>query len=536
MSRATLNHPDPDKYYYDVKGALDDFESALKDRMWDDYERGYSTWTPEGYKELPENAQIDDYTRAQDSFKDSTAGWASQVRDDLDGRVAEYHTQNLTNIDLARDGLLTATKLLGGSTGAPGNRGALPTLVDDINSRCGLAAEYMAWSGTSADNVKNHFGVYVQDTMDNQGNIAGRLVNLYTGRSNIVEYVRNNVLHYIQTATAALKEEEPVTTNADTVLGVNVGVMVVGFVSGPIGLAADIALLAGEYLEAKDPTTVPVNEIEDVVVSVRNQLDSLKETAQSREETWTGKVQAVQGEIAGITNNAYLELYDFTGKGTPGDKSGAPSGGFDVDPDSVEELAGWCFEAAAEYEGVITRVIETDVADNDLMGMNYVVTTGDIETKDIRDALLGFLQTTCARYHEAGTRLTETAKTYWGVEFDNKAVLAGLRDDVDLNGGNRGGNGTSAGKALGPTNRDDIEDTGEEAPYNTDPNIPNEPYEGPQDEGCRPGDAYQEQPQYDGDPVTPTHPAPADPNDRDRDGVPDTIDIDGGDGTGESRV
>ncbi|MDQ3789912.1 MAG: hypothetical protein M3422_22045 [Actinomycetota bacterium] len=536
MPRKTLNHPDPDKYYYDVKGALDDFESALKDRMWDDYERGYATWTPEGYKELPQGAQIDDYNRARDSFRDSTAGWAKDVRDDVDGRIAEYHTQNLSNIDFARDGLLRATKLLGGSPGAPGRPGRLPGLVDDINSRCGLAADYMAWSGTSADNVQNHFGVYVQDTMVNQASIAGRLVNLYTGRSNIVEYVRNNVLHYIQTATAALKEEEPVTPNANTVLGVNVGAMAVGFATGPVGVVTEIALLAGEYLEAQDPTTVPVHEIEDVVVSLRNQLDALKETAQSNEETWTGKVQAVQGEIAGITNNAYLELYDFTGKSTPGDASSAPSGGFDVRPGSIEELAGWCFDAAAEYEGVIGRVIETDVADNDLMGMNHVVTNGDIETKDIRDALLGFLRTTCARYHEAGIRLAETAKTYWDVEFENESVLAGLRDDVDLNGRDRGGNGMPAGRALRPTNRDDINDIGEEAPYNTDPNIPNEPYEGPQDDGCRPGDAYQQQPQYDGDPVTPVHPAPADPNDRDGDGAPDTIDIDGGDGTGEPRV
>lgn len=532
----TLNHPDPDKYYYDVKGALDDFESALKNRMWDDYERGFATWTPEGYKEVPQNAQLDDWNRARDSFKDSTAGWAQEVRDDLDGRIAEYHTQNLTNIDMARDGLLKATKLLGGSTGAPGDRGALPTLVDDINSRCGLTAEYMAWSGTSADNVKDHFGVYVQDTMDNQGNIAGRLVNLYTGRSNIVEFVRNNVLHYLRTATAALKEEEVVSADAETVLAVNVGVLAVGFVAGPIGVAADIAISAGEYLNAKDPATVPVNEIEDVVVAVQNQLDTLKEDAQSREETWTGKVQAVQGEIAGINNNAYLELYDFTGKSTPTDTSSAPSGGFGVKPDLVEELAGWCFRASSQYERVISRVIETDVADGDLMGMNHVVTNGDIETKDIRDALVGFLQTTCARYHEAGIRLTETAKTYWNIEFDNKAVMAGLEADLDLNGATRPGDGNPGGRSPGPTNRDDIEDTGQEDSYNTDPNIPNEPYEGPQDEGCRPGDVYQEQPQYDDDPVTPVHPGPADPDDRDGDGVPDTVDIDGGDGTGESRV
>ncbi|MGY6651478.1 hypothetical protein ACXIZN_04870 [Amycolatopsis sp. TRM77291] len=81
----------------------------------------------------------------------------------------------------------------------------------------------------------------------------------------------------------------------------------------------------------------------------------------------------------------------------------------------------------------------------------------DKELIDVKDALVSFLKTTCARYYEAGERLYGAARTYVGVEVDNEEILKALKDDPDLNG-DRDGNGGSVDKHVKKSNRDDIED------------------------------------------------------------------------------
>ncbi|GAA1077539.1 hypothetical protein GCM10009665_79950 [Kitasatospora nipponensis] len=125
--------------------------------------------------------------------------------------------------------------------------------------------------------------------------------------------------------------------------------------------------------------------------------------------------------------------------------------------EEVRELAGYCFDASEEYEKIITNAVAVDEADFELRGRGNEATAGDRELSDLQDAFVSFVQTTCARYYEAGTRLTEAARQYYGSEAENEDILRHLERDLDLNGADEG-NGGSPDSHVDKSDRKDIED------------------------------------------------------------------------------
>lgn len=101
--------------------------------------------------------------------------------------------------------------------------------------------------------------------------------------------------------------------------------------------------------------------------------------------------------------------------------------------------------------------VETEAADAHLEGEYSIVTTGDTELKDARNVYISFLQTTCARYYEAGSRLNDAVRTYYGNDAESESVLNHLKNRPDLNGA-KAGDGGPVDKHVKESKRDSIKD------------------------------------------------------------------------------
>lgn len=464
-----IKHADPDAYTADLKAALDAFEKALISRYKDDLDDHLQVWTPHGEEPDPRPTASagpgpDTVSLGYDHAKKSAPAWAAEVRADVEPGVPIYDAQDLNKVESAFDDLVSTQKLLGGQS-AVGEDGTIPDLTNKINGRSGKADEFTAWAGVSGDNFKNNFGQYVDPTMENQTAIARSLANLYAGRACIVDSARGNSLAAIKRATEKLGAtvDSGVEEARWTVVGV--GSIAVGLASTGAGTVIAIAGMLGAYLDNKNPDQEYANDIESVVLGLKADLRRVADDLRGEENKWSGKVEKLQTAIAGEASKN-LELYDFSG--SEAGSSSPPAGGFDVDVDYVNKLAKLCFRASDEYERVIKKALATEDADAELKGSYNVTTTGDTELKETRNALVSFLQTTCARYYEAGSRLNDAARMYYGIEAENEAVMKYLEEDPDLNGADRPGKGGSVNKHIKETNRDNIED-GDEPEYERRP-------------------------------------------------------------------
>jgi hypothetical protein len=457
-SMGKIKHANPDRYATDLADAQKAFYDALLERYLADLDDNMQVWTPHGEEPDPPpragpgpgpNEVELGYNRA----KESAPSWVAEVRGEVDPMIAVWDAQDLTKIETAFNDLHATAASLGEKV-AVGDDSGLPVLVNEINGLSGDADDFTKWAGISGEAFRNNFGQYVDPTMENQSKIATSLLNLYDGRACIVEGIRGNILTAFRRATEKIRETEASGEETARWNVINVAIIGVGLVATYTGAALAGAALIGGYLDSKNPDQQYANEIKDVVVGLMTDLGKASIEASTAEDEWFGKVTKLQREIAGV-DSSKLELYDFTA--TNGAGSSPPASGFEVSVDTINRLAQLCFKAADQYEHVISKTMATDAADAELAGEDNAETPGDAELKDTRDALVSFLRTTCARYFEAGSRLHDSARAYYGTEADSEAILRALEDKPDLNGPDPG-KGGSVDENIDKSDRSDIED------------------------------------------------------------------------------
>ncbi len=453
-----IKHGNPYLYAIDLRDAMDAFDSALLKRYEADLDDYMQVWTPHGEEPNPEPTRgagpgPDTIRLGYDNAKKFAPEWVAEVRSQVEPMVAVYDAQNLDTVETAFNDLHGVAALLG-ERSAVGDDGGLPDLTNKINGRSGDADDFTKWAGISGEAFRNNFGQFVDPTMENQAKLATSLLNLYDGRACIIEAARGNTLTAFQRATEKISETEASGEETARWNVINVAIIAIGLASTGGGAVLAGAALIGGYLDSKNPDQQYANEIQDVVVGLMTDLGQAEIDASTAEDEWFGKVTELQRAIAS-TKSAELELYDFTGQSGSG--SSPPAGGFEVSVEQIDKLAELCFKASEVYERVIGKAVATDAADGDLTGEGNAETAGDHELKDTRDSLISFLKTTCARYYEAGSRLYETARDYYGAETDNEAVLRALEDSPDLNGSNPG-KGGSVDRHIEKSDRSDIED------------------------------------------------------------------------------
>ncbi|MCT2584998.1 hypothetical protein [Actinophytocola gossypii] len=454
----TIKHANPYLYATDLRDAMAAFDSALLERYRADLDDHMQVWTPHGEEPDPKPTASagpgpDTVSIGYNRAKENAPGWVTEVRAQVEPMIAVYDSQDLSKLESAFNDLHAAAALLG-ERSAVGDDSGLPTLTNKINGRSGDADDFTKWAGISGEAFRNNFGQTVDPTMENQADLATSLLNLYDGRACIIDAARSNTLTAFQRATEKIRETVASGEENARWAFVNVAIIAVGFASAGAGAVLAGGAIIGGYLDSKNPDQKYANEIKDVVVGLMTDLGQAGIDAHTAENEWFGKVTELQRSIASVPS-AELELYDFSGQ--TANSSAPPAGGFEVSVEQVDKLAQYCFEASEEYERVLGKVLGTDAADGELTGENDVETAGDQELKDTRDSLISFLRTTCARYYEAGSRLHDTAREYYGVETDNEAVMRALEKGPDLNGSDHG-NGGSVDRHIEKSDRSDIED------------------------------------------------------------------------------
>ncbi len=419
-----LKHANPEAYTQDLKDALDEFEEALLWRYEADLDDETPIWTTHGYEPTvpadagPGNRSGIVYGEA----KKSAPEWAASGREWVRMMIVDYGTQNLNLLKSAFEDFHAAARLLG-EYRAAGDDGNIPILANSINNKC----DFATWAGASGEAFKNNFGESADPTMENQAKIATNLFNLYSARTCIIESARRNTINAFKRAADRLRETEDSSEENARWLFVGLAATFFGLALGPGGAALSVATSIGGFLDSEDPDQKFTNNIKGVVKQLVDDLGKAGSEANSKEGELFDKIIGLQKDLAGVKGKK-LELYDFTG----GDYSpAAPEGGFEVSADDVYGLSALCFEASREYEDVIAKVILTDTADSELKGEGHVETAADTELIDTKDTFLSFLKTTCARYYEAGERLYDTARDYFGVEADNEDIVKALEEDLD---------------------------------------------------------------------------------------------------------
>lgn len=453
-----IKHANPDVYATDLKNAQEAFDSALLERYKADLDDHTQVWTIHGEEPDPKpragpGPGPDTVSIGYDNAKTQAPAWVTEVRGQVESMIAVYDSQDLSKVESAFTSLHGAAALLGERT-AVGDDGGLPELTNKINGRSGDANDFTQWAGISGEAFRDNFGQYVDPTMENQAKLATSLLNLYDGRACIIDSARSNTLTAYKRATEKIRETEASGEENARWIVANIAIIAVGFASAGAGAVLAGGAILGGYLDSKNPDQQYANEIKDVVVGLMTDLGKASIDAGAAEDAWFGKVTELQRAIASVPS-AELELYDFTAQSGRG--SGSPSGGFTVTVEQVDNLAGFCFDASEVYERVIGKAVGTDGADAELTGEGNAETPGDQELKDTRDALVSFLKTACARYYEAGSRLNDTARAYYGVDTNNEAILRGLKESPDLNGSNSD-KGGSVDENAKKTDRSDIED------------------------------------------------------------------------------
>lgn len=441
----SLKHKDPDTYAKDLKDALDEFEDALVWRYEEDLYHLTKVWTTHGEEPVFVTPTREQFLTA----RDYAPAWAAEGRDQVSKSIVDYGTQDLNKLESAVEDLREVSKLLGEGRKVS-DEDDIFTTTTLINSQCDFG-----WAGASGEAFRKNFGQSTSLTLVNQKQIAENLISLYSARTCIIESVRRNTVNALKRAAAALRETEDSGEENDLWFFVGVASIPLGFVVTATAGAviAGVSAIAG-LLDSNHPDQKFSNDIKEIMNTLEDQLKNAGSDASFEEGELFEKIVRMQQDIEGAKSEV-LELYDFTG----GEYSAAaPADGFTVSAETVYGLSGLCFTASQVYEDVITKAVSTDDADGELKGEGYVETAADAELMDTKDAFVSFVKTTCARYYEAGERLHDTARTYFGVETTNEQVLKGLEDDPDLNGADSDGNGGSVDKHVKETNRDDIED------------------------------------------------------------------------------
>ncbi|SFB62131.1 hypothetical protein SAMN05216266_1303 [Amycolatopsis marina] len=443
MTDKTIKHANPAKYSAAVNEALAAFEAALTERYEKEARESFHIpWNPDR-----ENPMVG-APSSPDQVLQRIPRWVKEIRAGVEAEIPVYETQDLDVLASAFDQLHRAARFLGNEK-AIGIPSGIPAHVNNINGNS-------TWAGIAGEEFRRNFGLSTRPTMDNQRGIADSLINLYAARAVTIDSARRNTLRAIRTAAGKLSQTVS-TDNSETELwqwtGLSLGAVVVGIPNPTVGVVSSVAVVVGNAFDFYQTDLEYADDIHSIVTGVEDSLKKATQDAINAGYDWSNKVKELQREIA-KTDSKLLELFDLTTAGT----TSQPTGGYAVeDIGEIEKLAQHCFTASEEYEQVVSAVIATDDADPQLRGMDGAETAGDVELKDTRDAFVSFLQTTCARYYEAGCRLTDAARAYFDMETTNTEILNALAEQPDLNGADPDRGGTVE-QHVGATDRRNIQD------------------------------------------------------------------------------
>jgi RecA/RadA recombinase len=443
MTDKQIKHANPNRYAEEVQRALAEFEGALTNRYEEEIRESFGIpWNPDR-----ENPTVG-APSTPDELMLRVPRWVKEIRADVAAEIPSYESQDLDVLTSAFSQLHRAASLLGNPE-AIGTPSGIPDHVNHINS-------FSKWAGICGAAFRENFGLSTRPTMDNQCGIANSLINLYAARAVTIDSARQNILRSIRTATEMLSQRVS-TDNSQVELwqwtGLSVAAIVVGIPNAPVGVAVSAAVVIGNAFDFYQTDSKYADDIYSIVTGVKDSLKRAKQDAINAGFDWSNKVKELQRAIA-ETDSKFLELYDITAGGS----TSQPADGYAIEEiGEIEKLAQRCFSASDEYEQVISAVIAADEADPHLKGMDGAETVGDVELKDTRDAYVSFLQTTCARYYEAGCRLTDSARTYFDVETTNSEILIALAEHPDLNGA-APDNGGTVEQYIGATDRSNIQD------------------------------------------------------------------------------
>ncbi|GAB3238906.1 hypothetical protein GCM10027447_38600 [Glycomyces halotolerans] len=359
--------------------------------------------------------------------------WAWSERDTIFYDVPLFDAHDVSRLEDAYDMLIRLGKDMGLEAGSdsesgissgwePLNERDFPGIVEDVSDRDGVNKDWLeSWTGLAADRFKEGFAASTTRTMSNQSGILGCLANCYAERSAIIEYARNNTIYWIDWATSSFEQMEIQTHNLvdgwKTLQGLGTAIAVGGAwsgVAGGVGAAVTLVGFLGENLLPEATTNEGLKyEIPEIMNTLESEISKLNDSVQSHETDLSSGISVFRGKI-NDTHSYNLELYDLTAN-----SSGAPSDtdGFTADPADILALAKNCYDAAARYEGVLGKLNETTSADGDLADKDGNPSWADQEIIAIRDELVDYIRTTCARYIIAGEQLEDAAEAY--AESDN---------------------------------------------------------------------------------------------------------------------
>ncbi|WP_410582010.1 hypothetical protein [Amycolatopsis sp. lyj-108] len=403
--------------------------------------------------------------------------WAWDERTTLFTKLPMFDAHNLSLLEAAHNDFLSLGKGLGleAEEGSPvSNLGKadgreLGSNVEALwSERTHYTDWWASWTGLSANRAKDGFFASVGPTLQNQSGITGALANLYSLRAAIVEMARNDALFAIQQATKALGETETITTDLASTwkvvagAGAVLGVAGIWFPpAGGVGAVVGLVGFLGENLLKPGEREGYAHGVREVVFRLGGDIDELNNELTVLESDYTAKVGELRSRISQI-KSFNLELYDLSLNTATGDPK-THGGHFTVDISTVLEMAKCCYDTAELYEPLMRIIKHTKVADKHLADEDGKQTWADIELADIRDALEGFLSTTCARYALAGDNTVAAAKAYG--KTDRAAKEASDRILADWERVGKQGNpvphrpAPGSGADTARTDRDEIEPT-----------------------------------------------------------------------------
>lgn len=401
--------------------------------------------------------------------------WAWDERTTIFNKLPLFDAHDLSLIETAHNDFINLGKNLGleAAAGSPVSGLGKAKGRDLGNNVAALSSEvshytdwWASWTGLAASRAKDGFFASVGPTLQNQSGITGWLANLYSLRAAIVEMGRNDALFAIEQATKALGDTETVTADLTTTWKVVAGAGAVLGVAGiwvppagAVGAVVGLVGFLGENLLEPKGRQGYAHSVKEVVFRLGGDIDELNTELTGLESDYTAKVTELRSRISEI-KSFNLELYDLTLNTADGDPE-THGGEFTVDISNVMEMAKCCYEAAELYEPLLQTIKHTEAADKHLADEDGTQTWADTELADIRDALAGFLSTTCARYALAGDQTMAAAQAYGNTDGAAQQEYNRILDDWKVEGA-KGDPiphhpAPGSGADTNPTDRDEIE-------------------------------------------------------------------------------
>ncbi|MER6666039.1 hypothetical protein ABT256_15985 [Amycolatopsis japonica] len=382
-----------------------------------------------------------------DTIMQQIASWAAEERAEIFGKLPYFDAHDMGRLRETQHALVGVAKLLGqGYEEAPADsrsHGDLTLTVTDMSSDNLNKDWWVTWSGMAAEAAKSGFFHSVGPTLHYQRYLAGCMANLYSLRAGAIEMARRNTLKTIVEATSAFDDTRTETVSYEgawtVVNGAAVTMAMIPY-TAPAGAVVGLVGFLGSELLSESSFETYAQSVDDILREVKSKIASVSDDLYQAEWVdYLGRVQELRDEIATLPS-AHLELYDFTRNPANGDPKEQRESRFTVEIADVLDLAAACYDAAVQYEEPLAKLLTLDGSDPDLADQGGKRILPDQWLIDLRDSLVSFVKTTCARYQEAGHQVKAAAIAYARSDADAVDQMEPLHDHLggDLSGENDG--------------------------------------------------------------------------------------------------